>query len=138
MNKLKDFNGLFVWMEGMCIAASDTLHNEFPFPRVLISSPYCHSVAKDILDGKSNIRLIAPFRAEEEHFTYDGKDCVSRKIVDTSLPLFLKDNPMKLRTAAEREAVFSRQAPLQEQIQAAEEKKTHSPGMKEPLIDHIR
>lgn len=96
-NRLRDYPGLFTWVEGQCVASSYE-KDKFPYPRTLTESPYCHDVAHSILEGKGDIHFIYPFKAVEHPFTgYDGKDYVTHRIIDSRLPELVQENPMKLR-----------------------------------------
>lgn len=118
-NQLRNYPGLFTWVEGQCIASSSE-QGKFPYPRTLINSPYCYEVAHSILDGEGSIRLIYPFKAVEVPFTsiLDGKNYVTHKIIDSRLPELVQDNPMKLRGFGPVEGEKAK--PLAEQISAAE------------------
>lgn len=119
-NELRSYPGLFTWVEGQCIASSDG-KDEFPYPRTLIESPYCYSVAHSILNGEGDIHLIYPFKAVEVQFKdLDGKDCVTHKIIDSRLPKLVQENPMKLRGFGP--VAGERVKPLAEQISAAEKR----------------
>ena len=125
-NRLRDYSGFFTWVEGQCIASSYE-QDKFPYPRTLTESPYCHTVAHSILEGKGNIHLIYPFKAVEHPFTgYDGKDYVTHQIIDCRLLELVQDNPMKLRGFGPVEGEKAKS--LAEQISAAE-KRTAQPSV---------
>lgn len=96
-NDLKDFQGLYTFVCGNCIAESDTRPENLPYPNVSWESPYCHAVGESILEGNSSIHLLPPFEAVPVHFQYDGKDATTYDIVDTSLPAKMKQDPISLR-----------------------------------------
>lgn len=119
-NQLRDYPGFFTWAEGQCVASSSE-QKEFPYPRTLTQSPYCHDVAHSILEGKGSIHLIYPFKAIEVPFTgFDGKDYVTHKIIDSRLPELVQENPMKLRGFGPVEGEKAKS--LVEQISAAEKR----------------
>lgn len=97
-NHLKDFQGLLIFLAGKCV--SDSIErgpDAYPYDNTVFESPYCHSVAHGILDGQSSICLLPPFRAEPIHFQYEGRDITTYHIADTSLPFYMKQNPMQVR-----------------------------------------
>ena len=124
-NQLRDYPGFFTWVEGQCISSSSEQKN-FPYPRTLTESPYCHDVAHSILEGKGNIHLIYPFKAVEVPFTgFDGKDYVTHKIIDSRLPELVQESPMKLRGFGPLEGEKAKS--LVEQISAAEKRTEQQP-----------
>lgn len=97
-NHLKDFQGLLIFLAGKCVADSiDRSPDAYPYDNTVFESPYCHAVAHSILDGQSSIHLLPPFQAEPVHFQYDGRDITTYHIKDSSLPLYMKQNPMHFR-----------------------------------------
>lgn len=129
-NRLRDYSGFFTWVEGQCIASSYE-QDKFPYPRTLTESPYCHTVAHSILEGKGDIHLIYPFKAVEHPFTgYDGKDYVTHQIIDSRLPELVQDNPMKLHGFGPVEGEKAKS--LAEQISAAEKRTEQQPEKTTP------
>lgn len=97
-NDLKNFQGLYTFVCGNCIADSDNrAPDAYPFPNTVWESPYCHAEGESILEGKSSIHLLPPYEAVPVHFQYDGKDATTYDIVDTSLPAKMKQDPISLR-----------------------------------------
>ena len=110
-NHLKDYPGIMFWYIGKIVASSvpEFVGNE---NHIASSSPYCHAVAKNILEGKSKVQLLSPFEAKVVPFEYDGEKRVTYQIVDTSLPSLIKENPIYLHTDPKMPS-------LQEQIQSS-------------------
>ena len=97
-NYLKDFQGINIFLAGKCTA--DSINRDpadYPYDNTVFVSPYCHAVSHAILEDHSSIHLIPPFQAEPVYFQYQGEDHTTYRIVDTSLPQYMKQNPMKLR-----------------------------------------
>ena len=130
MNRLKNYPGLMTWVEGECVSSSD-IYDKHPSPRVLVESPYCFAVAKDILSNESQIQLIPPFEARSVPFEYQGEQLVSYCIVDASLPELLKENPIRLRDGGTK-----KKASLDSMIEAASQKVT-APQQTAPTPDYI-
>lgn len=98
MNKLSDFRGLSIFLAGKCIADSNESPSaSYPYDNTVWNSPYCHAVGHSIIEGKSSIHLLPPFKAEPVHGEYNGEKFITYRIVDTSLPDRMKQNPMDLR-----------------------------------------
>lgn len=98
-NELKDFRGLSLFLAGNCIVDSENRKpEEYPFANTVWESPYCHAIARNILENQSSIHLLPPYKAEPVHFTdIHGEPCTTYKIVDTSLPARMKNRPSDLR-----------------------------------------
>ena len=98
-NRLKDFQGLYVYLAGKCVADSENRRPEhYPYDNTVWESPYCHAIAENILDNNSSVQLLPPFKAEPVHFIdFEGHPCTTYKIVDTSLPERMKHRPSDLR-----------------------------------------
>lgn len=128
MNSVKDYPGILTWVEGTCTGSSD-IYEHHPCPRVILESPYAHGVALGILSGNSSIRLIAPFEAKEVPFVsvLRGEKLVTYDIVDTSLPEFLKENPVHLRNGMTPE-----KPKLDSMIKAASQKVS---GSEKPSVE---
>lgn len=96
-NQIKDFNGLFVWKEGI-IVSSNSIEN-IGKENVVFETPYAHSIAHIVSEFKnSNIHLLPPFYAQKIYFTYDGEIHHTYQITDRSLPELLQTNPINLKS----------------------------------------
>lgn len=113
--------GVVAWFEGTCVG-SDSPYFKDPKPNVVWQRPYSHSLSHNVLDGVGTAHLIYPFRAFEQPFTYEGKDYVTYKIEDMSIPYKVEANPLYLRGRCKPQQKPS----LSQRLQAAESKQQHS------------
>lgn len=118
-NTVKDYPGICLWYKGILVASSD---GDISRSNTVFANLYAHSVAKDILAQKSKIHLLAPFKAVEVPFEYDGEMHTTYHIIDTSIPSLIKENPMTLNRP-------SLTIPLDKQIQHSKTQlsTTHTP-----------
>lgn len=96
-NQINDFNGLFVWKEGIIVSSNyiESVGKE----NIVFETPYAHSIAHIVSEYKnSNIHLLPPFCAQKIYFTYDGEIHHTYQITDRSLPELLQTNPIKLKS----------------------------------------